>query len=73
MTEHFWIITIEASLPAGRGTTYGSGTLTAHPSATRQDLFRVALAKARDDAGVPPDVNVEVKFFYLEPNSLQQP
>lgn len=71
VTEYFWIITIEASLPAGRGSTYGSGTLTASPSATRQDLFRTALAKARHDAGIPSDVNVEVKFFYLEPNTLQ--
>ncbi len=73
MTEYFWIITIEASLPTGRGSTYSSGTVTAQPPATRQDLFRTALAKARDNAGIPTNVDVEVKFFYVEPNALPQP
>lgn len=73
MTEYFWIITIEANTPAGRGSTYTSGTVTAQPPATRQDLFRTALAKAKEIAGLRPDTQVEVRFFYLEPNALQQP
>jgi hypothetical protein len=70
MTEYFWILNIEAAIPAGRGTTYGSGTMTAQPPATRQDLFRTALAKVKTDADLPPDAEVEVKFFHLEPNAL---
>lgn len=73
MIEYFWIMTIEASLPAGRGSTYNSGTITARPPATRQDLFRTALAKVKEDAGIPADAKVEVKFFYLEPNTLTRP
>jgi hypothetical protein len=71
--EYFWIMTVEATLPVGRGSTYGSGTIAAEPPATRQDLFRTALAKVRGDASIPPDAQVEVKFFYLEPNVLPQP
>lgn len=70
MIEYFWVITIETTLPAGRATTYSSGTVTAKPPATRQDIFRTALAKVKADAGLPPDADVEVKFFYLEPNAL---
>lgn len=73
MTEYFWIITIEARLPTGLGSAYSSGTLTAEPHATRQDLFRAALAKARSDAGIPPGTDAEVKFFSLEPNILPRP
>lgn len=72
MREYFWVMTIEATVAAGLGSTYGSGTIDADPSATRQDLFRVALAKVKEDAGLPPGAQVEVKFFYLEPNSLPE-
>ena len=70
MIEYFWIITVETTLPEGRVSTYSSGTVTAKPPATRQDLFRVALAKVRKDAELPPNADVEVKYFYLEPNAL---
>jgi hypothetical protein len=70
MTEYFWILNIEATLPAGRGTAYSSGTITAQPPTTRQDLFRAALAKAKENAGLRPDAVVEVKFFSAEPNAL---
>lgn len=70
MTEYFWIITIEATLPSGRGSTYSSGTIDAGPTSTRQDLFRAALAKVKEDAGLPLDAIVEVKFFSVEPNTL---
>jgi hypothetical protein len=70
VTEYFWIITIEATLPASRTSAYSSGTLTAQPPATRQALFRGALAKAKEDAGLAPDTDVEVKYFYLAPNTL---
>jgi hypothetical protein len=73
MTEYFWIINIEATHPTGRGTSYSSGTINAQPPATRQDLFRAALAKAKEDAGLPPDADAEVKFFSVEPNALPQP
>ncbi|MBP5870863.1 hypothetical protein [Streptomyces scabiei] len=73
MREYFWIMTVEATLPAGRGSTYGSGTISAEPPATRQDLFRTALTKVKEDARIPADAPVEVKFFYLEPNALPQP
>lgn len=68
MIEYFWVITIEVTLPSGRGSTYSSGTLNAQPPATRQDLFRAALAKVKEDAGLAPEAEAEVKFFYLEPN-----
>ena len=70
MTEYFWIINIETTLPEGRGSTYSSGTITVRPSSTRQDLFRAALAQAKKNVGLPPDAVVEVKFFSVEPNAL---
>ena len=73
MIEYFWIINIEANVPGGRGSMYSSGTVGAQPPTTRQDLFRTALAKAKADAGLPPDAVVEVKFFSVEPNALPHP
>lgn len=72
MCEYFWVMTIEATVPDGRGSTYGSGIIEAQPPATRQDLFRVALAHVKENAGLAPEAQVEVKFFYLEPNVLPQ-
>ena len=69
MTEYYFVITLQASLPRGYANYYTDGTVHIGRGTTRREVFHDIYEAARLSMQPVPDEAI-VLFFSLEPNEL---